>query len=639
MSESKDIANELLLVEPGDDSDTNVYSTSSPVKPIPLHSVPLKNPPTYNSIRKSKHSSASKDSNTGKKAHSYDRSKDGNHSRSHTHKSHRSRHSGAHSINPRPTRRDDSRVHTSRSSRVSGTSYTSKKLMLLEEKGDKGSSAETILSRQYVRRSTPPNARRNSRDLIGEDMDVSRQPSEDNKYLHAGSMVSKAETLAVKQALAKRGYVSTKVESVDEEKGPICTVCRGIMALIIVGIIVLIALFATGIISTGQKPPSNSTNVASSTLPFTDIRPRGRSVNRRRLGCEIERCTSPSCACPGTRVPPYPMPIENVPQLILMTWDNRITDHSYSSYFEDLFNGQFKNPNECPIKSTFYIAHHRTNYRLVQKLYHDHHEIASHAITYNVEDWEAEIVGQREIIRNFAYIRSNQIRGFRAPNLTPGGDTMAKALQKNGFEHDSSLIETGHPPKYPYTFEYRRETFCHVQPCPYENSYPGLWELPVTQWVSPVTRGLYGAPYEYVPSSRTEAKEYLWANFNRHYEIDRAPFNLNLHTRWFDEAEYIFDALKEFIAEVLDLGDVYFVTQHQAVQWMQNPIPRHNATLWDLFDCNYEPIPEPRPCFIAESNQCTYNVEGEMVLMETCAPCPPYYPTLYNTDGQTEPTY
>eukprot|EP00055_Hartaetosiga_balthica_P000748 m.137364 g.137364 ORF g.137364 m.137364 type:complete len:635 (-) comp11620_c0_seq1:373-2277(-) len=630
---SSQLENELLVVEPGDHDMPSFVN--APVKPIPMRSVSIKNPPSYNSIKKGRRRHGSEESLTGRQASSFVPSEDS----AHTHKSHRSRHSQDHTSTaarqPRPSRdrhshhHGDGRSHTSRTS-GSGVSYTSKALAQLEA-STKDSSAENVLSRQYVRRATPPNARRNSFDIINDDVDIAKQPKEDERYLNSRLEVSKAETLAVKEKLARRGYVSMKVESTEAEKTSYCTVSRGIMALIIIGIIVLIALFASGIISTGSNAASNSTE-ASTSLPFRDVLPKGRSVRNRRLGCEIETCTSPTCACPGTRVPPYPMPIADVPQLIMLTFDNRVTDHSFE-YYSDLFNGQFKNPNECPIKSTFYIAHYNTNYRLVQELYHDHHEIASHAITYDVQDWEAEIVGQREIIRNFAYIRSDQIRGFRAPNLTPGGDTMAIALQENGFEHDSSLIETGHPPKYPYTFEYRRETFCHVQPCPYENSYPNLWELPITQWRDPVSQALFGAPYEFVPSSRADAKEYFWANFRRHYDIDRAPFNLNLHTQWFDEAGYIFTALKEFIAEVLELGDVYFVTQHQAVQWMKSPIPSFNTTLWDFLDCQYEPLPEPNPCFIAESNKCTYEVDGEVLVMETCAPCPPHFPSIYNTDG------
>ena len=43
-----------------------------------------------------------------------------------------------------------------------------------------------------------------------------------------------------------------------------------------------------------------------------------------------------------------------------------------------------------------------------------------------------------------------------------------------------------------------------------------------------------------------------------------------MHAKWFND-EYKLDAMDEFISELIKMDDVYIVTVHQIVQWMQNP--------------------------------------------------------------------
>lgn len=63
-----------------------------------------------------------------------------------------------------------------------------------------------------------------------------------------------------------------------------------------------------------------------------------------------------------------------------MTFDDAINEVN-SEHYEDLFNRGRKNPNGCPISASFYVSHEWTDYSLVQNLYADGHEMASHTVS------------------------------------------------------------------------------------------------------------------------------------------------------------------------------------------------------------------------------------------------------------------
>lgn len=72
--------------------------------------------------------------------------------------------------------------------------------------------------------------------------------------------------------------------------------------------------------------------------------------------------------------------VEDVPQLIILTFDDSVNDLNKQLY-ADLFGKGRVNPNGCPISSTFYVSHEWTDYSQVQNLYSEGHEIASHTVS------------------------------------------------------------------------------------------------------------------------------------------------------------------------------------------------------------------------------------------------------------------
>jgi peptidoglycan/xylan/chitin deacetylase (PgdA/CDA1 family) len=73
--------------------------------------------------------------------------------------------------------------------------------------------------------------------------------------------------------------------------------------------------------------------------------------------------------------------LEETPQLVLITFEDSVND-VHNKVFEMLFNASKRtNPNGCDIRATFFVSHEWTDYALVQNLYADGHEIASHTIS------------------------------------------------------------------------------------------------------------------------------------------------------------------------------------------------------------------------------------------------------------------
>jgi len=76
-----------------------------------------------------------------------------------------------------------------------------------------------------------------------------------------------------------------------------------------------------------------------------------------------------------------------------------------------------------------------------------------------------------------------------------------------------------------------------------------------------------------------DALAYFWHNFGRFYRTSRAPFGIHLHADWLLANPEYFEAFLRFVDTLLtDFGDVYFVTSHQAIEWMRQPRTIDEAT-------------------------------------------------------------
>ncbi|KOB79386.1 Chitin deacetylase-like 5 [Operophtera brumata] len=273
------------------------------------------------------------------------------------------------------------------------------------------------------------------------------------------------------------------------------------------------------------------------------------------------------------------LPVEQVPQIVLLTFDDSVNDLNKVLY-QDLFEKGRVNPNGCPIAATFYVSHEWTDYSQVQNLYSAGHEIASHTISHSFGEqfsqkkWNREVGGQREILAAYGGVKLEDVRGMRAPFLSIGGNKMFKMLYDSNFTYDSSMpVYENRPPSWPYTLDYKLFHDCMIPPCP-TKSYPGVWEVPMVMW-----QDLNGGRCSMgdACANPPEAEGV--------YKI--APFGLFYHAAWFTQAHHK-EGFIMFMDFINKMQDVWIVTNWQALQWVRDPTPISRMNGFQPFQCNYQ---------------------------------------------------
>ncbi|GAB6027928.1 Cytidine deaminase 5 [Chamberlinius hualienensis] len=347
--------------------------------------------------------------------------------------------------------------------------------------------------------------------------------------------------------------------------------------------------------------------------------------------CYNTVCQLPNCFCGGNQVSPGNLQPEEIPQIVVLTFDDAVNDLNWKLYTRLYFQDR-KNPNGCPIKSTFYVSHEWTDYSKVQNLYASGHEIASHSIShgdgrdYSKKKWYNEIYGQREILSSYANVDIDDVKGMRSPFLAMGGDKQFSMLYETNFTYESSMTVTDvHPPFWPYTLDYAVPHRCAIPPCP-KQSYPGFWEIPMVALTD-----LNGGKCSMADScsfATTEDGIYdmLMKNFERHYRSNRAPFGLYYHASWF-LIPHRQEGFVKFLDEILKKDDVYLVTALQALEWIKNPTPISDIKRFGPWGCN----DSPKTPKCERPRSCELKFNGEIRYMSTCNACPSVYPWVGDT--------
>lgn len=122
------------------------------------------------------------------------------------------------------------------------------------------------------------------------------------------------------------------------------------------------------------------------------------------------------------------------------------------------------------------------------------------------------------------------------------------------------------------------------------------------------------------------------ANFLRHYKSNRSPFGMYFHSRWF-LTEHNMKGFVRFMDEMLELNDVYMVTNWQMLQWMRQPTPLSQIKNFPPFRC--DDIGQ-RPPQCSAPHTCKVKFRSEVRTLRTCQQCPKSYPWTGN-NGQVEP--
>jgi len=353
--------------------------------------------------------------------------------------------------------------------------------------------------------------------------------------------------------------------------------------------------------------------------------PHGPQVEDIATKCEPSKCRLPDCRCGSTETPGN-MSAKRLPQLVILTFDDSVNDLNKGLY-QEIFHPSRKNPNGCPIAATFYVSHEWTDYGLVQSLYSDGHEIASHSISHSFGEqfskkkWMKEMAGQREILSGFAGIKLEDVRGIRAPFLAIGGNPMFSMLYEANFTYDSSMpIYENKPPSFPYTMDYQLAHDCMIPPCP-NRAYPGVWEVPLVMWNDLKEGRCSMADACNNPSTAEGVYYMIMKNFQRHYNTNRAPFGLSYHPAWFTTPHHR-EGFELFLDTIVAMEDVWLVSAWQTIQWMRDPQPIERAESFPPFQCDYKERPprcdKPKVCNLWHKSGVRY--------MRTCQECPEIYP-------------
>jgi len=323
--------------------------------------------------------------------------------------------------------------------------------------------------------------------------------------------------------------------------------------------------------------------------------------------------------------------------------DDSVNQNNYDSY-RKVFEGR-KNPNNCPIHGTFFIAHEYSNYQLIQQLHHDGHEIGTYSISHrknfedlSYEDWVQEQIGMREILQNFANVSKDDILGMRAPHLKPGYNTQFEVLADYGYVWDSSAaVPPIKVPIWPYTLDYAIPHECRSGTCP-TRSFPGIWEFPLN---SHYTESFEGGFCPYMDQcvlqnlDENDVFEWLQEDFSRYYDGNRAPYTMAFHTSWFQQKSLV-KGLNLFLDWLETKPDVWFLTHTQALYWITEPkTTREMGTSFQAWDCKDRVVP-PRPCSLPNSCPLAFKTDSitDTRYLTTCSSCPKVYPWLGDAKGR-----
>lgn len=85
--------------------------------------------------------------------------------------------------------------------------------------------------------------------------------------------------------------------------------------------------------------------------------------------------------------------------------------------------------------------------------------------------------------------------------------------------------------------------------------------------------------------------------------------------------------------EVLRLSDVYFVTSHQALEWIRYPTPINNLQAFEPWQCSKQFEPYEIACDLPTACKLPSRVLKSYRYLHTCFECPKQYPWLRNEFG------
>ena len=329
------------------------------------------------------------------------------------------------------------------------------------------------------------------------------------------------------------------------------------------------------------------TRTAILTLPLT-LLVCAAPPSRGQYLCPGDSCGTPVCRC-ASRVTPGNFNRAETPQFILVTFDDGI--NAFSESLLQPAVGGLLNPDGSPAPVTYFVTKVNTTAALAKQRYLDGNELANHTTTHltgtatTADEWRAEFSGLNQFLVNQVGIPSDQIAGFRSPNLETN-EAMWQVEKEVGFQYDASIPEIVTIPKlvstgpdsfaFPHTLDYGSGLACKGNHCP-DAPLPGVWSIPL--WVTYDTLGNNYGAMDVATASDSLFRTLLDFNFRERYAGNRCPLGIYMHAGQLGFPGRR-DSLRAFLTEKLKLPNVWMITMGGLIEWMRSPVPVSGLSDW-----------------------------------------------------------
>ncbi|CAF1417275.1 unnamed protein product, partial [Adineta ricciae] len=272
--------------------------------------------------------------------------------------------------------------------------------------------------------------------------------------------------------------------------------------------------------------------------------------------CSKTNCQLPCCQCPVTNGNPTPFNVTDIPHFVLFTFVGNLNQHTFDP-IRSLLNPAHRNPNKCPISSTFFVNDNYTDYCLVQRLFNNRNEIAmttssnrcpltncyeeNHWRRWIDNDWKREIKQQRSNLIDQSHIHQSHLKGFRVPHLQIDENKHLNFIRNYHFHYDSSMLFKSSNLIWPFTMNYLTNTTDCINCDESSQTIDALWQFPLHEWSHPKTsttcRTLSDSSC--LPEDEIQSADSFFDlikyNFDRHSSLQlgqRSPFIIELDLFW-----------------------------------------------------------------------------------------------------------
>eukprot|EP01105_Mastigella_eilhardi_P010045 TRINITY_DN2350_c0_g1_i7.p1 TRINITY_DN2350_c0_g1~~TRINITY_DN2350_c0_g1_i7.p1 ORF type:complete len:283 (-),score=61.97 TRINITY_DN2350_c0_g1_i7:36-884(-) len=246
----------------------------------------------------------------------------------------------------------------------------------------------------------------------------------------------------------------------------------------------------------------------------------------------------------------------------------------------------------------------------------------------NYDTWVQQLDADRSCLNYLAQV-PDEVVGSRAPFLQWNAP-MFQALSDLGFIYDSSVISNYEIMNgWPWPFLVRdlvpKIGFpSDAEPLP---SAVNVWEFPLYAPLNPETnQSEEPMDLPLTGVSDEELLAFYMHSFDVHYATNRAPFGVFWHPITIDQGRV--DVLLQFLSYATSFPNVFYATEGEVIQWVQNPVTAKRFRHQGGFGCSGNAYPADFDGLTcpdgAAVNVCPYpQATWGCLTLTTCAACPP----------------